>query len=179
MRIILLIVVLLSTFADYGHSESAEPSGKTVIRSDQLEVLGLEEGNRFVFSGSVTIEGADFTATCDRMEVRTTTGSGNNDDPTGFGSIKVIEATGSVRIVQGSREATAGRAIIRPAQNEIVLESNPVVRDANGTVTGYRMILFGESRRIVVEPGPDGNRPTVDLPSVDSLETLGNPEESP
>lgn len=150
------------------------PEGKTVIESDRLEVIGADDGNTFVFSGAVRIAGEDFTATCDRMEVRTVAvAEGDSADAAGFGAISVVEATGSVRIVQGDREATAGRALIFPAENRVVLEDNPVVRDAGGVVRGHRMILFGEDRRITVEPGPAGERPSVELPS---LENLDRPE---
>ncbi len=159
------------------HAVRAEEtgSGRTQIRSQALDVINTDNGNRFVFSGSVRVEGADFTATCERMEVRTLAdpeGGGG-----GFGAIEVIEATGSVTIVQGERRATAGRALIYPFENRVVLEDGPVIRDAEGTVSGHRMVLYGSDRRITVEAGPDGDLPTVELPSLRSLEdgTGGTP----
>lgn len=153
-------------------AESTTPSspaalsgdGKTVITSNRLEVINTEEGNRFIFDGDVQIQGDDFTANCDRMEVRTD--SQGEDD---FGSISVIEANGSVIVKQQGRTATAGRVLIHPGKDEVILEQNPVVRDENGTVSGYRMILHGTNRTISVEPGPDGEQPRVELPSIDSI----------
>ncbi len=137
---------------------------KTSITSDSLEVINTEKGNRFIFSGSVAIQGEDFLATCDRMEVKTdSTGA---DD---FGAIALIEATGEVTIRQGSRVATAGKALIYPQEDEVVLEDGPKVADGRGTVTGYRMILHGKDRKITVEPGPDGVQPRVELPSLRSI----------
>tara|TARA_R100000027_G_scaffold8954_1_gene6478 strand:- start:46729 stop:47292 length:564 start_codon:yes stop_codon:yes gene_type:complete len=138
--------------------------GKTVITSNRLEVINTEEGNRFIFEGDVVITGEDFTANCERMEVRTD--SKGKDD---FGAISVIEATGNVTVQQQSRIATAGRVLIHPEKDELILEDNPVVRDENGTVSGYRMILHGENRTISVEPGPEGQQPRVELPSIESI----------
>lgn len=162
----LLLVLLLSCQITTGETGSNETP--TVIQSDRLEVIGSEDGNEFVFSGSVVITGDDFNATCERMVVRTQ--SRNKGAESGFGAIRVVEATGSVRIVQGAREATAGRALIYPGENRVVLEDGPVVRDANGTVRGYRMTLHGENRKISVEPGPSGERPSVELPTLRTLE---------
>jgi lipopolysaccharide export system protein LptA len=151
-----------------------EGPGRTVIESDRLEVLDTEEGNRFVFDGAVRIVGADFEATCDRMEVRTA-GEADADEAAGFGAIEEVVATGSVRIVQGARVATAGRAVIFPRENRVVLEDGPVVRDGRGTVRGHRMVLHGKDRRITVEPGPDSGRPTVELPSLEAVGAAAEP----
>ncbi|MFP4357318.1 MAG: LptA/OstA family protein [Puniceicoccaceae bacterium] len=143
-----------------------EESERTVIESERLSVIHTEQGNRFIFSGNVRVTGSDFEAECDRMEVRTTAGRGEDD---GFGAIEVVEATGNVRVLQGGREATAGKAFIYPAENRVVLEDGPAVRDGRGTVTGHRMILRGAEGRIEVEPGPEGNRPRVELPDLDAV----------
>jgi len=164
MRRFLSVFLLLLGLSGYSRTEEA--SETTVIQSDHLEVIGGETGNRFIFSGSVRIDGMDFVATCERLEVRTTSEPTEEGDDTGFGAIDLVEATGSVRIRQDTREATAGKALIYPAEDRVVLEDDPVVRDAKGTVRGYRMILFGKTQKITVEPGPGGQRPTVELPSL-------------
>ncbi|MBC2600841.1 LptA/OstA family protein [Puniceicoccus vermicola] len=150
---------------------SAAAAQKTVITSDRLDVINTEKGNQFIFSGSVVIHGEDFIAECDRMEVRTDS-SGKND----FGAISVIEATGNVVIQQGDRIASAGRALIHPTSDEVILEDNPKVKDGRGAVSGYRMILHGADRKISVEPGPDGEQPRVELPSLESIRDISNDE---
>lgn len=143
----------------------------TVIDSNHLAVARGEEGNRFVFSGEVRIRSEDLEASCDRMEVHTTKGADGEEglDPAGFGAIRLIEATGSVEIQQGTRRATADRALIFPREEKVILEGEPVLRDGRGVVRGYRMILYGEDGRIAVEPGPGGEQPRVELPSVEEL----------
>ena len=143
-----------------------EPTEKTVIQSDRLDVINTDEGNRFIFFGSVHIEGQDFTATCDRIEVRTD--AGGADD---FGAIAYIEATGNVVILQEGRKATAGKALIYPQEDKVVLEDGPVVSDERGKVSGYRMVLQGENRKITIERGPDGEQPRVELPSLESIKS--------
>lgn len=149
-----------------GSSEEASSTAeaKTVITSDRLDVINTDEGNRFIFSGSVRIEGDEFTAECDQMEVRTDSNEGDD-----FGAIAFIEGSGNVTIHQDDRIATAGRVLIYPRKDEIVLEDNPSVRDARGSVSGYRMILRGKDRKISIEPGPDGEQPRVELPSLESI----------
>ncbi|MGE9290317.1 MAG: LptA/OstA family protein [Puniceicoccales bacterium] len=158
--------------ADVSRTPLAEsPLGKTVITSDRLDVINTEKGNQFIFSGTVVIQGEDFIAECDRMEVRTDSEKEND-----FGAIAMIEATGGVTIRQGDRVATAGRALIHPQSDEVILEDQPSVRDGRGTVSGYRMILHGEDRKISVEPGPDGQQPRVELPSLESIRKKDNDE---
>ena len=155
---------------DSSHPEppvaQAPMNGKTVIRSDRLDVINTEEGNRFIFSGSVSVAGDGFTARCDRMEVRTDS-EGSED----FGAISLIEAQGGVIIEQGERIATAGHAFIYPQLDRVVLEDDPKVEDTRGSVSGYRMVLEGEDRKIVVEKGPDGEQPRVELPSLESIKS--------
>jgi len=119
----------------------------------------------------VRIRSEDLEARCDRMEVHTTKGADGEEglDPAGFGAIRLIEATGSVEIQQGTRRATADRALIFPREEKVILEGEPVLRDGRGVVRGYRMILYGEDGRIAVEPGPGGEQPRVELPSVEEL----------
>jgi len=177
--LLLIISATLAGAATTGSSPPVSPStappgaagsddrsaGKTVILSDRLEVINTDEGNRFIFAGSVLIQGEDFAARCETMEVRTD--SGGSDD---FGAISVILASGNVVIEQGERIATAGRAAIYPQEDKVVLEDNPRVEDSRGSVSGYRMILQGEDRKITVESGPEGQRPTVELPSLESIQ---------
>ena len=166
----LLLAAVLTALPLRAETPPGEESKQTVIESERLSVIHTEEGNRFVFSGNVRVTGVDFEAECDRMEVRTTARDG---DGGGFGAIEVVEATGNVRVLQGGREATAGKAFIYPAENRVVLEDGPVVRDGRGTVSGHRMILRGTEGRIEVEPGPEGSRPRVELPDLDAVRESG------
>jgi lipopolysaccharide export system protein LptA len=187
MRLFLALfpAALLSLFGGYLHAETQEvesptpkestdtitPHEKTVITSDQLDVINTEKGNQFIFSGSVKIAGSDFIALCDRMEVRTDSSEEND-----FGAISVINAIGNVTIRQGDRIATAGKAVIYPEINEVILEDQPTVRDGRGTVSGYRMILHGADRKITVERGPDGEQPRVELPTLESIRDASSDE---
>ncbi|MEM0965176.1 MAG: LptA/OstA family protein [Verrucomicrobiota bacterium] len=161
---LLLLFVFVTTLPADREEEEIPQRQSTVISSDRLEVINTDEGNLFIFDGSVSIVGADFTAKCDRMEVRT-----NSEGEDDFGAIAVIEAIGNVQIQQGIRIATAGKAIIYPQSDEVFLEESPQVRDENGTISGYRMTLHGEDRRISIEPGPDGSRTQVELPSLEVI----------
>lgn len=155
----------------------------TTISSDTLELVSENATNRFVFQGNVTIRGTDLFASCNEMVVTTTRRPPPSpsdpasdedlvDDEKGFGefgAITSIVAIGNVRIRQGEREATAGKATILPIEGKVVLEDTPVIRDPRGVLTGYRMILIEGERRVRIESGPDGDRTRAILPDIRDL----------
>src|SRR5690625_7813683 len=75
-----------------------------------------------------------------------------NEDPIEdeLGRIQRIYAIGNVRVVQGDREATSGRAEVFPREGRVVLTENPVLRNEDGRVSGARItFLQGEGEAIV------------------------------
>ena len=182
----------------------------TVIDSDRLEMESGEEETRFIFSGNVSVTGNNLVVLCDRLEVTTarfeedgespenpasgetpepdsaqaarTGGSATAANPADLGRLRVILATGNVRITQDGREATAGRAELRPREGLIILTENPVFRDAQGTVSGPRIVLDQNRSQAVVE-GTTEQRARVTLPSLPDFSPGSGrtrpPEESP
>ncbi len=89
-------------------------------------------------------------------------------------------ATGHVRIIQGDRVATCGRAEVFPGEDRIVLTEDPVVRSTSEhyKVSGPRMILYRGQRRAVIEGTPD--QPThVLLPAIKDLGFPTEPTPTP
>ncbi len=172
----------LSPITPTNDETAAPPTFPTTISSDQLELTSGESLNRFVFEGDVTIRGTELFASCNQMIVTTTRNppsegkTSSNDDPSAtsgfgeFGAITSIVAIGNVRIQQGDREATAGRATILPIEGKVILEDSPVIRDPRGVLTGYRMILIEGERSVRIESGPDGDRTRAILPDIRDLQ---------
>ena len=154
---------------------------ETHITSDRLEVDDSNlEITRFLFEGNVVVTSPHLQTTCDRLEVLLESPIGLDKDraPDIEGISKVI-AIGNVKIQEEQRTATAGRAEIYPKEGKIVLTDNPIVEDNEGIVRGYRMTLYRNQRRAMVEGSmPDGERPTVLLPPLPTFGGLTSEQET-
>jgi lipopolysaccharide export system protein LptA len=94
---------------------------KTIITSDQQQLLTSPTGNTYFFSGNVRINGGALQATCDEMRAEVAPGST---------TLKDIIAAGNVIITQDTTKATAGRAEIVPGDQPVVtLSDNAQVVD--------------------------------------------------
>ncbi len=173
--------------------------GNTTIVSDQQQLLTTPSGNNtYWFNGHVEIASATMNATCDEMRAiakpAPPTVAGTAPAATSS-SIDYIVARGNVRLVQGTRVATAGLAEIFVGNGTIVLSDHPVVADSApdgiGAV-GTQLILHKGDRRasIVGEPasttpgsGKPANpaqRPTVFLPrNAINFDNLGKALDKP
>ena len=83
-------------------------------------------------------------------------GAGDAQSAGGAGAaarVQEIVATGSVRIDQGPRWATGGRAVFDQSQRTIVLSENPVLHDGPNEVQGDRVVVYLDEDRSVVEGG--------------------------
>ena len=95
-----------------------------------------------------------------------------------YGKFKYMLATGHVRMTQGDRVATSGRAEMFLDEDRVVLTEKPVVKieSEHYEASGPRMILYRGQRRAVIEGGAHRSfsRPIKDLgfPS-------NNPEPTP
>lgn len=162
----------------------ADENSPTVIESDHLKMTTLDDETQFIFSENVSITTTDMTVYCDRLEVfagrldvnekaareKADSEKSKNEDPIEdeLGRIQRIYAIGNVRVVQGDREATSGRAEVFPREGRVVLTENPVLRNEDGRVSGARItFLQGEGEAIVESDFKQ--RPRVELPSVPPL----------
>lgn len=69
------------------------------------------------------------------------------------GKVKEVVATGTVRIDQGTRFATGGKAVFDQVSRTVVLTENPVLHDGPNEVAGDRVVVFIDENRSVVEGG--------------------------
>lgn len=169
-----LLIGLLFFASPVGASgeEQSQAAVATVITSDNLEMVSGSNVNRFFFTGSVSVTGNNLEATCDEMEVISLRVGEDSEGGTigQIGSISRINLKGNVIIRQAGREARAGHAEILPTEGRVVLTEDPVVTDAEGTVSGYRMELVQGDRVARVFGRPDGSqRPRLTLPTMPDL----------
>jgi len=71
----------------------------------------------------------------------------------GSAQLKEIVAAGKVRIEDGTRWATGGRAVFDQANRILVLSETPVLHDGANEVAGDRVIVYLDEDRSVVEGG--------------------------
>ncbi len=156
------------------HAASLPP---TVIECDGLaETISTDTETIATFRDNVVVTGTDLKLYCDFLKVIVLRKGDPDSTLGGYGNFKSLVATGNVRIVQGDREATCGRAEVFPSENRIVLSESPVVRslDNEYVATGPRLVLYRGERRAVIEGQPD-ERARITLPP---LKDLGFNEET-
>lgn len=122
----------------------------TDISSDSMEMWSTDTETKGTFSGNVVVTGNDLKLTCDRLEI-TATRIGDKTATVGtLDKFKYLLASGKVRIVQGDREATCGRAEVFPRENKIILTERPMVVDhgSEATYVGSQLRLFRGQRRV-------------------------------
>ena len=146
-----------------------DPPAPTTITSQQLDMHTTETESVFLFTGLVTVTGNEIQLTCDELEVIALRSDKDQNAAIGeLGKFKSLIAKGRVKIVQGERVATCGRAEVLPGEEKIILTENPLVRDNESAVTGERMVLYRGERRAVVESGASGPA-RVTLPPIRDL----------
>ena len=76
-------------------------------------------------------------------------------NPAAKGTQRVHEvvAVGSVRIDQGTRWATGGKAVFDQTRRTMVLTENPVLHEGPNEVAGDRVVVYLDENRSVVEGG--------------------------
>ena len=67
--------------------------------------------------------------------------------------IQSIVAVGSVRIMQGDREARCRKAIFLVTKHEVILTGDAVIRRGRDRVKGNIITIWTDSDRMVSEPG--------------------------
>jgi lipopolysaccharide export system protein LptA len=79
--------------------------------------------------------------------------SSGGDTFGGRTQLRKVEATGHVRIDQGDRWATGGRADFDQEKRILVLSEDPVLHDGPNQIVGDRVIVYLDENRSVVEGG--------------------------
>ncbi len=132
------------------------PPVPTIIESaGPAEMVSTATESTFTFRDRVIVTATGLRLTCDQLvavALRTGDPKAMIGKPEKF---KSLIATGNVRLIQGDREATCGRAEVLPGEDKVILTENPRVRLLDGSyeATGPRMLLLRGERRAVIEGG--------------------------
>ncbi|MFH0823030.1 MAG: LptA/OstA family protein [Pseudomonadota bacterium] len=105
------------------------------ITSRKFEAKNLPKGKEAVFDGDVKVRQGDLVLSCDRLAILYDEEKAASADkvkgkslPAGLQSvsgIKSIAASGNVKMVQGERMATAGKALYDNVERTITLTEGP------------------------------------------------------
>jgi len=150
-------------------ARAAEPPA-TTIDSISAESVSTDTETTTTFHDEVVATGNDLTLNCDFLKVIATRIGEKSATLGKYGKFRYLLATGHVRIVQGDRVATCGRAEVFPGEDRIVLTENPVVRieSEHYEASGPRMVLYRGQRKAVIE-GTPGQRTHISLPPIKDL----------
>lgn len=149
--------------ATRGAAEDARPdaSGNTLLgalsfTSSQepisLSADALEFDYRkrvLTYKGGVVVTQGDMTLQSETLTVALDVSADNRAD----NRIKEVVADGQVRLSQGSRWATGGRAVFDQTRHTVVLSQNAELHDGPNQVTGNRVVVYLDQERSVVEGG--------------------------
>lgn len=117
--------------------------GPVEVRADELEFE--YQARRLTYRGSVVVTQDDMTLSSDSLRVVI--------DEKAKDKVREVLAEGHVRISQGARSASGGRATFDSATRTIVLSENAVLREGPNEVAGDRVRVFLDEQRSVVEGG--------------------------
>lgn len=118
-------------------------SGPVSITAKELE---FDYRTRtLMYRGSVVVAQADLKLSSDALRVVLNEASRE--------VIREVTAEGHVRIEQGERVATGGRAVFDQSKRTVVLSENAVLREGPSEVAGERVVVYLDEQRMVVEGG--------------------------
>lgn len=135
----------------------AAGGGPVEITADRLEAD--DAAKTLVFIGHAVAKQGDVTIHSDRLTIRYAQQGGDVDR---------LVAEGNVRIVQGQRVATGGRAEYFRADERILLTGSPQVVEGQNSVRGHEIELFPRENRSVVKGGQDGRVNAVFQPKAEA-----------
>jgi len=135
--------------------KSKEP---IIVTSDRLEYD--YKSNVVVYHGGVLATQGRLKITSDTLTVTFADGNAGAAAPqggfalgAGSARLKEIVAMGTVRIEDGTRWATGGRAVFDQGNRTLVLSESPMLHDGVNEVLGDRVIVYLDEDRSVVEGG--------------------------
>ena len=133
-----------------------------VVTADTLEYD--YKTNVVVYRGDVIAAQGDTKVRSDTLTV-TLAAQKDSDPPDtakkGDQRLQEVIAVGNVRIDNGTRWATGGRAVFEQAVRTLVLTENPVLHDGANEVSGDRVTLYLDENRSVVDGGRRRVKATV------------------
>ena len=170
--ILILCTVFLPWASSWGAEKKSiflEKTGKgDSRRSDQplrISSQALEADNKnmvILFTGNVVAKQGELTIHADKAQVVYEKKEGGNE-------IREIVASGNVKIYEGDRLATGGKAVLNNREQKIILTEQPKVWQGKDMVSGERITVFLNEDKSIVEGGPDRRVEVILYPKSESV----------
>ncbi len=181
----LLLIFALSA-ASPAQAASPAPGGSTRITSERMQYDAA--GQRVIFEGKVHVTRPDFQLWSEKLTVvlEKENKAGNSGKRQGNGTaqptlggmeagqVERIIAERNVRMQQGDKSGTCGKATYIAADGRIIMEQNPVVNDGPNQISGQVINYYTRDNRSEVIGGVDV-RFTTDDKDDKGRTTLTNP----
>ena len=146
------VSLCLAAFVGCAALRAAESSSapRTEITASRMESQSTDTEMTTTFTGDVVVTGDNIRIACDRLEVVSIRLGEKDQVVARQNQFKSLVGTGHVKIVQGDRVATCGRAVVLPGEDKITLTENPMVEDHGADVTwiGETLLLLRGERRV-------------------------------
>jgi len=133
------------------------------ITSDSLEYdykmnVVVYHGDVHATQGPVTLRSDTLTITLEKTDQDGSSDAPKGDPPKADPPksnprLREIIAAGHVRMDDGTRTATGGRAVFEQSERTVVLTENPVLHEGSNEVVGDRVVVYLDENRSIVEGG--------------------------
>lgn len=147
----LFLLLLIGPGLAAGAADRTEVDVPTTFESaGPLEMTSTETETVITMQDGVVVTGTNLKIFCDRLKVVMVNAGDHAPTLRQIDQVRLLEATGRVRILQNDREATCGRAVVLPAEDKIVLTEEPVVIVGDTIAAGEEILLLRGERRLKV-----------------------------
>lgn len=172
------IVVSSEAQVEFGQSileGSGEDLGKTLVRSESLELKTTVEDYAFDFKGGVEAESGGLRLWSDRLLARADTPAGGSGDAGPVsGELRALRdllAEGSVVVEEGGRRLKAERARFFPGTEVVELNGSVQVETGGALINGER--ILSEANTVIVTGAADSGRAQMVLVQAGGLGLSG------
>jgi len=148
----LIMVVCLPTLV-VGQVVEGVRMGQGPIKITSRNLEARHKERMVIFSGDVIARQEQFALYADHLTVYL---KKEVED------IDRIVAKDNVRIVQGNRLATCREAVYYHSEGTLILQGDPMVREGDSSVRGWRIVYYVNGEKSVVE-GKDDQRVSVTI----------------
>ncbi len=135
-------------------ADSPQGGEPTRIVSNRQSLVGGTKADRYFFEGDVEITGDGVKGSCDRIEVVMLKPQAGAQAQSKERGIDKIILFGNVKMEQGLKVATCGRADVYPKAGTVVMTDNPVVinNEDNTRAEGPRIVYVNGTKGVRIEP---------------------------
>ena len=156
-------------------SEAEAAAGKTLVRSESLELKTTVEDYAFDFKGGVEAESGGLRLWSNRLLARADTPAGESGDAGSVsGELRALRdllAEGSVVVEEGGRRLKAERARFFPGTEVVELNGSVQVESGGALINGER--ILSEANTVVVTGAADAGRAQMVLVQAGGLGLSG------